>query len=132
MDERAPISDPRPRRALHRAHRALELELRGFMRPELADALLEAALERVMHESPEDPGRRLRAVVGARLLDDVADLLTRVGDRMQIDETPTVSVPLELAPEPVRLETGIDERADRSRIRRRWSHERAVARRGLG
>ena len=132
MEERSAIVDPRPRRALNRAYGCLERELRALLRPERADAILEAALDRVMLEAPDDPARRLRALVGARLLDETADLLARVSERIRTDETPTVSVPLDAAPEPVRLETGVDERAGRSRIRRRWTHERAVARRAVG
>ncbi|MCA9605116.1 MAG: hypothetical protein KC619_05955 [Myxococcales bacterium] len=127
------IVDPRPRRALNRAHASLERELRALLRPERADVILEEAFERVIAEAPADPAQRLRALVGARLLDETADLLARVAERMRVDETPTVTMPLDgVAPPPVRLETGIDERADRTRIRRRWTPEHALARRVVG
>lgn len=133
MEERSATVDPRPRRALNRAHASLERELRALLRPERADAILEEALDRVIAEEPDDPARRLRSLVGARLLDETADLLARVAERIRTDETPTVSVPLdEPAPPPIRLETGIDERAGRTRIRRRWTHEHGLARRVVG
>jgi len=127
MAELVHIADPRPQRALHRAHRALELELRALLRPERAAAILEEALDKVIHEDGPDPARRLRSLVGARLLDEVADLLGRVGETIASDEAPTVSIPLD-APEPVRVDS-IDERADRSRVRRRWSPAKDLTRR---
>lgn len=127
MAELASISDPRPQRALHRAHRALERELGAMLRPERAAAILEDALEKVIQDDRPDPARRLRSLVGARLLGEVADLLDRVGSTIASDETPTVIVPLD-APEPVRVDS-IDERADRSRVRKRWSPTRELTRR---
>ena len=127
MAELVHIADPRPQRALHRAHRALELELRALLRPERAAAILEEALDKVIHDDGPDPARRLRSLVGARLLDEVADLLGRVGETIASDEAPTVSIPLD-APEPVRVDS-IDERADRSRVRRRWSPAKDLTRR---
>jgi len=132
MSEPVPISDPRPQRALHRAHRALEGELRAFLSPERADSILESALEIVVQGDFEDPARRLRAIVGAELLDEVADMLTRVGERIRTDETPTVIQALDPAPEPIRLDRAIDDRTGRSRIARRWRPETAVSRRVVG
>jgi len=132
MDEPAFIADPRPRRAMNRVRRALEGELRDLLCRERADEILETATEIVLIEEPADPARRLRAIVGARLLDEVADLLTRVGDTILIDETPTLAVDIDSAPEPIRLDETIDERRARSRIARAWRHENAVARRNVG
>lgn len=132
MDHPATIADPRPRRAMNRVRRALEEELRGLLTRERADEILETATEIVLIEEPSDPARRLRALVGARLLDEIADLLTRVGDTMLIDETPTLTVDLEPAPDPIRLDEAIDEREGRARVARVWRHENAVARRNVG
>jgi len=129
MDEPATIADPRPRRAMNRARRALEAELRALLSRDRADEVLETAVEIVLIEEPADPARRLRAVVGARLLDEVAALLTRVGGTILIDETPTLAMDLESGPAPIRLEEAIDERERRGRGGR---HENAVARRNVG
>lgn len=88
--------DDRQRRALDLAHRILERELHALLRPERADAILERALEAALNDAPEDPAKRLRALVGARLLDETADLLGRVAACIRSDETPTLAIPLEL------------------------------------
>ena len=117
---------------MNRVRQALEEELRELFSRARADEILETATEIVMIEEPEDPARRLRSIVGARLLDEIADLLTRVGDTIVVDETPTVSVDLEMSTEGIRLDETIDERKGRDRIARGWKHENAVSRRSVG
>jgi len=132
MEPPAQIANPRPQRQLHRAHRGLEEELRALFRTERADEILERALETVVEGSSEDPARQLRSLVGARLLNEIADLLTRVEDVIASEPLEPVVEHTPPTPEPVRLETGIDERKSRARMQRHWTPESAVARRTVG
>lgn len=80
MTDRDPRTsrDPAAQRAFRHAHRVLERELAGLVSPARLDAILQPAVADVAEAPGADPARRLRDLVGARLLDAVGDLLGRV------------------------------------------------------
>lgn len=127
-------------RELRRAQRVLERELSGLLLPQQVDALLNAAV--VEAADAEDPAARLRALVGARLLDAVGDLLGRVADEVpsaldaaerralrRAADDASRAPRLHLAASfgsPASGSPAVDERRGRARVARAWTASRAL------
>lgn len=71
--------NPMPTMPLGRARDLVARELETLLRPEVVDRILRESLGEMRHAPPGDPLLQLRALVGAHLLETVADTLGRIG-----------------------------------------------------